>query len=235
MEKYITIIVSLIFFLILNCSVFIDTCKGQGIQKKNFSGIGVTYLIDSNQVYSYKKGKLKNSFSALSKAGDWMDQADAWLMFILLYAINPIITVEIDGKLKWGWTKEVSLGFGDLGQFRTSIEYSWIDFENYQNIIRTGIKYDILLKNKINRNKDPVESSTLTIGGGYITDFSRYGYFPEVSFGYSFRDSKTLIYPCLKLRYSFMCEGKDFMDFSFGLLYGFANPFKDYQKPRKNK
>lgn len=174
-------------------------------------------------------------FSALPKTEDWTEQADGWLMFIFLYAINPVMSVEINGKLKWGWTKEVSLGFGNLGQFRTSFEYSWIDFEKNQNIIRAGLKYDILLKSNIDYNKDPVETSVLTIGGGYFTDFDRYGYFPELSYGYSFRDAKYLLYPSVKLRYTFMNEGPDLWDFSFGLVFGFANPFIHYDKPKVKK
>ncbi|MBK8552485.1 MAG: hypothetical protein IPL53_15995 [Ignavibacteria bacterium] len=193
------------------------------------------HQFEFNSVSPDQKETERNPFPVLPKTEDWTEEADAWLMFIFLYAINPILSAEINGKLKWGWTKEVSLGFGKLGQLRTSVEYSWVDFEKNQNIFRAALKYDILLKSKINYAKSPVESSVITIGGGYFTDFDRYGYFPELSYGYSFRDDKNLLYPSLKLRYAFMNEGPDIMDFSFGLVVGFANPFIHYDKPKKKK
>lgn len=222
-SKFIKVI---IFFIVFQNFALSQTLYPKPEEKFHF---------EFNSFVTHQNKFPDRSFSVLPKTEDWMDQADLWMMFVLLYIINPIMSVENNGKLKWGWTKEVSLGFGKLGQLRTSVEYSWIDFEENQNIFRAGLKYDILLKSKINYNKDIVKSSALTIGGGYFTDFDRYGYFPELSYGYSFRDANNLLYPSLKLRYTFMNEGPDIIDFSFGLVYGFANPFTNNEKPENKK
>ena len=141
--RNLSIIFAVVFTLIL---AFQNIAFSQTLFQKK----GATNHFIFNPSVSNQNENPGRSFSAMQKTEDWTELADAWLMFIFLYAINPIMSVEINGKLKWGWTKEVSLGFGKLGQFRTSVEYSWIDFEYSQNIIRAGLKYDIFLKSKIN-------------------------------------------------------------------------------------
>ncbi|MEZ4690143.1 MAG: hypothetical protein R3A12_08140 [Ignavibacteria bacterium] len=142
----------------------------------------------------------------------------------MLYLINPILSIS-DGKGVWGFTKEISMGFGKLGQYRTSVEYSFLDLPENMNIFRAALKYDILLKKNLKYSKFFVKTPVLTVGGGYYTDFDKYGYFPEISFGFSYRDRKNLIYPSLKIRYTFIKDSPDVADISLGLIYGFANPF----------
>lgn len=148
----------------------------------------------------------------------------SYVFLLLLYAINPILLFE-NGNSKgfWGFTKEVSLGFGDLGQYRTSLEYSFVDRAHDVNMLRAGLKYDILLKNNINRSKD-VKSSVITLGGGYYTDFNDGGFYPEISYGYSFRymSDHVLVYPGIKIRYTFMNDSPDLTDFSAGIVIGFT-------------
>lgn len=104
-----------------------------------------------------------------------------------------------------------------------------------KNILRAGLKYDILLKTKINPADDPVSTTVFTFGGGYFTDFEHNGYYPELCYGYSMRNDKFLMYPSVKIRYTFIKDAPDIMDFSFGLVIGFANPFIHYEHKRKLK
>lgn len=187
------------------------------------SGNTIQYNFKTDRLILAGKKEVSSSREHTSE-----DEAEGYVYFAIAYLANPIMSVEINGKLSWGWTKEISLGFGELGQYRTSIEYTYLDREHSKNILRTAAKYDILLRPKINKKKDPVETSVLTLGGGYFTDFDRYGFFPEISYGYSYRDSRWLIYPSLKLRYTFVSNAPDLADLSLGLIFGFGNPFADY-------
>jgi hypothetical protein len=152
----------------------------------------------------------------------------------IFYFINPIILLE-DNRVSAGLTKEVSLGFGYFGEYRIGISYSIIFREYQMNHLRFSIKYDILLKD-IEPSNLLQGATVLSIGGGYFTDFDGYGFFPELSYGYSIRNDKFLFYPHLKLRYTIMSEKykSNITDFSFGILIGFANPFIDL-KIRKKK
>ena len=67
----------------------------------------------------------------------------------------------------------------------------------------------------------------ISFGGGYFTDFKNQGYFPEISFGYSIRNDKILFYPNVKLRFTYIAHGSNIVDFSAGIILGFANPFID--------
>lgn len=100
-------------------------------------------------------------------------------------------------------------------------------------MLRAGLKYDILLKTKINPAYDHVSTTVFTFGGGYFTDFEHNGYSPELSCGYSLRNDKFLMYPSVKIRYTFKKDAPDIMDFSFGMVIGFANPFIQYDHKRK--
>lgn len=176
----------------------------------------------------FKKQKRISLYSDQSTAEG---EPEGYALFIMLYLLNPILSIS-EGKGVWGFTKEISMGFGNLGQFRTSVEYSYLDQPDNMNIFRAALKYDILLAKNIDLSKDPVETSALTIGGGYYTDFDSYGYFPEISYGLSFRDSRWLMYPSLKLRLTFIKESPVITDISVGLIFGFANPFMDLRKKK---
>lgn len=176
---------------------------------------------DLNKINPGKLTQQKTSQKLSSIGADDPVTIGSYLFFFMLYALNPILLFE-NGKGYWGFTKEVSLGFGDLGKYRTSLEYSFVDRGHDENMLRAGFKYDILLNRKINRSKD-VKSSVLTIGGGYFTDFEHSGYYPEISYGYSFRYliDHMLVYPSIKLRYTFMNDSPDLTDISAGIVIGF--------------
>ena len=184
-----------------------------------FSNPGVTNLLDLNHISQKNISKKLTSVRS-----DDPVTFGSYLFLLLLYAINPILLYE-NGNSKgfWGFTKEVSLGFGDLGQYRTSLEYSFVDRGHDVNMLRAGLKYDILLKKNINRSKD-VKSSVITLGGGYYTDFDDSGFYPEISYGYSFRymSDHVLVYPGIKFRYTFMNDSPDLTDFSAGIVIGFT-------------
>jgi len=141
-----------------------------------------------------------------------------------LYLFNPIVQFEND-KISSGLTKEISLGFGNFGEYRASVEYTYLFRENQKSMLRAGLKYDILLKKGIKPSNTFQGTSVFTIGGGYFTDFDRSGIFPEFSYGYSIRNDKLLFYPNIKVRYTFVEQGSDITDISFGIVLGFANPF----------
>lgn len=144
----------------------------------------------------------------------------------ILYLINPIILYE-DKKIFMGLTKELSVGYGKLGEHRFAFEYSFVFTGHISNHFRLSYKYDLLLKEKIEPSHMLQGTGVLSLGGGCFTNLSKQGAFPEVTFGYSLRNHKLLIYPHMKIRHTFMFRkiDSDITDISFGLIIGFANPF----------
>lgn len=151
-----------------------------------------------------------------------------------VYLINPIIEYT-DRKLYLGLTKEISVGWGKLGEHRTAFEYSMIFGGNIRNYIRLSYKYDILLKTGIEPSHMLQGTSVLSVGAGYFTDFNGKGVFPELTYGYSIRNHKFLFYPHIKLRHTFMLtkDKPSVTDLSFGVILGIANPFLDIDIRRK--
>ena len=146
----------------------------------------------------------------------------------IIYLVNPIILYE-DKKVYAGLSIELSVGFGKFGEHRAALEYSFIFAGNVSNHLRFSYKYDLLLKDKIEPSHTLQGTSVLSFGGGYFTNFTKQGAFPELTFGYSLRNHKLLIYPHVKIRHTFMFKSgdSDITDISFGIILGFANPFID--------
>lgn len=144
----------------------------------------------------------------------------------IIYLMNPIVLYD-DKKVYMGVTKELSLGFGKFGEHRFAFEYSFIFSGNISNHFRLSYKYDLLLKDKIEPSHMLQGTSVLSVGAGGFTNLIKQGVFPEVTFGYSLRNHKILIYPHIKIRHTFMFRkiDSDITDISFGLILGFANPF----------
>jgi hypothetical protein len=144
------------------------------------------------------------------------------------YILNPIIIYEND-KVALGVTKEISVGFGDMGEHRFGFEYSYIFRQNYDHHFRLSYKYDIFLTSGIKPSHMLQGTGVLSVGAGYFNGITYHGFFPEITYGYSVRNHKLLIYPHTKLRYTYILEkGKSsILDFSFGVMIGFANPFID--------
>lgn len=151
-----------------------------------------------------------------------------------LYLLNPIIVFD-NKKLFMGFTKEFSVGFGYFGEHRISFEYSFIVSGSIRHHLRTGYKYDILLRPGLEPSNNLQGTGVLSIGAGYFYDFDKNGAFPEVSLGYSLRNHKLLLYPHIKLRHTFMFkkDESDITDLSFGFMFGIANPFIDLKIRRK--
>jgi|WetSurMetagenome_2_1015567.scaffolds.fasta_scaffold09400_4 hypothetical protein len=144
------------------------------------------------------------------------------------YLLNPIILYEND-KIALGITKEISVGFGDFGEHRFAFEYSYIFRQNFSQHFRLSYKYDFFLTSGVKPSNMLQGAGVVTLGAGYFNGITYHGYFPEITYGYSIRNHKLLIYPHMKLRYTYILEeGKsNITDFSFGIIVGFANPFFD--------
>ncbi len=153
----------------------------------------------------------------------------------ILYVINPIVLYE-NKRIYAGITKEISIGFGKLGEHRFAGEYSLIFAGNISHHIRFSYKYDILLKQGIKPSNMLQGTSVVSVGTGYFTNFDKSGIFPEISYGYALRNDKILFYPHFKIRHTFMFKkvDADITDISFGLMIGFANPFIDVKIRREN-
>jgi hypothetical protein len=150
-----------------------------------------------------------------------------------LYLLNPIAIFQND-RIGGGLTKEISLGFGYFGEHRFAAEYSYIFREGSSSHFRLGYKYDILLKDKLRPSNLLQGTSVISLGASYFYDLEYHGVSPEISYGYSIRNDKLLIYPNLKLRYTYIPEGASMVDFSLGFMIGFANPFIDLKIRTKN-
>jgi len=129
----------------------------------------------------------------------------------LLFPFNPIFLIE-NKKFYVGITKEISLGKFPYG--RLAAEYSLIFRETHLNQLRFSYNFDI-----------PLETSDfaifmLSLGGGYFTDFSKEGYFPQASLNLIIPfDDVIGISTYLKFRNTFVTEENesDIFDFSLGL------------------
>lgn len=152
----------------------------------------------------------------------------------VIYLLNPILEYK-DKKLYLGITKEISVGWGKLGEHRTAFEYSMIFSGNVRHNLRFSYKYDFLLKQGIEPSHMLQGTAVFSAGAGYFTDFDSQGVFPELSYGYSIRNHKLLFFPHIKFRHTFMLEkGKPgITDLSFGIILGIANPFIDVNIRRK--
>ena len=91
-------------------------------------------------------------------------------LVIFLYLLNPMI-LEEDG-LAVGMTKELSLGFGDLGQYRLGAEYSFIFRSQNKSQLRFSANYDVLTKD-IEPSNLLQTTGALSIGGGYFYFFPK--------------------------------------------------------------
>lgn len=151
----------------------------------------------------------------------------AYSLAAFLYVFNPVFLFEND-KINSGLTKEISVGFGYFGEHRAAFEYSFLFRQLKMNHFRLGYKRDILLKD-ISPSNMLQTSAVLSYGVSYFTDLSNHGVSPEISYGYSIRNHKLLIYPHFKLRYTHIFDDykSNILDFSFGVILGIANPFND--------
>lgn len=192
------IIVNIILFLLTYCNIYSQT--------NTFVNQPVSLLNKENTA---------TSFTTISIG-----------LGTIIYLINPIVIYE-NKSVYAGITKELSVGFGKFGEHRFAFEYSFIFSGNISNQLRLSYKYDLLLKKNIEPSHMLQGTSALSMGAGYFSNFNKTGIFPELTFGYSLRNHKILIYPHIKLRHTFMFKkpDTDITDISFGIILGIANPF----------
>ena len=184
----------------------------------------IVYTQFNSDNFSFPVNK-NNSFYKADKS----ETSNATLPLVIgtlsfLYLFNPIVLFQND-KIAGGLTKEFSVGFGDFGENRISIDYSYLFISDKKSTVRAGLKHDFLLKTGIKPSNMLQGTSVISLGAGYYTNFTNTGYFPEISYGYSIRNFKLLFYPNLKVRYTFVVNGSDVLDFSTGITIGIANPF----------
>lgn len=129
----------------------------------------------------------------------------------VLFPLNPILLIE-NKKFYAGITKEFSLIFYPLG--RLAAEYSLIFRKTDLNQLRFSYNFDI-----------PIETADfaaflLSFGGGYFTDFKKYGFFPQASVSLLVPASDNIaVNAYFKVRNTFVNKdmGSDIFDVSFGL------------------
>jgi hypothetical protein len=192
----------------------------------------ILLLFTCCNIYSQINPSVNQSISLLNKENATTSTSSFTTVSIglgtILYLINPIILYE-NKKIYAGITKELSVGFGKFGEHRFAFEYSFVFAGNISHHIRFSYKYDLLLKEKIEPSHTLQGTGVLSLGAGYFTNFNKQGFFPELTYGYSIRNHKILIYPHIKIRHTFMFrkQDSDITDISFGIIFGFANPFID--------
>lgn len=211
MKRNLTLII--IFFFIFNCGV----SSGQ-----NFISLDKNLFLPSDSIKQIKGSSNPALPLAIGIAS-------------FLYIFNPIFIYE-DEKLSAGLTKEFSIGFGYFGEHRLAVEYSYIFRKEHKHLIRFSYKYDYLLNRELMKSNMLQTSGVFSFGFGYFTNFDNEGIFPEISYGYSIRNHKLLIFPHIKARYIyiFQNEKSNIIDFSTGITVGFANPFIDMKIRRKH-
>ena len=190
-----------------------------------------------NTSYSQYLSPLSGFNSGIKSPAEKSENANSTLPISIavasfLYLFNPNVLFEND-KIAFGFTKEVSLGFGYFGQNRISFEYSYIFVNSLKSRLYAAYNHDILLKKGLKPSHLLQGTPTLTLGAGYFTNFENSGYSAESSYGYSIRNDKILFYPSFKLRFTYVPNGSDILDASLGIVIGIANPFIDLDIRRK--
>lgn len=214
-------------FLIL---LILVTISVQSYSQSQSTDSSVVFLNNHQSEELHHKTDIQDS-PAFKKENSTLPLAIGVLVF--LYLLNPMLLFE-DGAAV-GMTKELSLGFGDFGEYRLGAEYSFIFRSNNKSQLRFSGNYDFILDDLQPSNM--LQTSTvLSLGGGFFTDFDANGYFAQSTYGFSIRNDKLLIYPHLKARYTLIPgeERNNMFDLSFGIIIGFANPFIDLKIRRKH-
>lgn len=151
--------------------------------------------------------------------------SDAYVLIgaLVILLAAPSIVYE-NKKVYFGLGRELSLAFGNFGEFRISAEYSFIFRRNLKHQFRTLLKYDIL--SGLNRGEWLSMREFISIGAGYFVDAEGSGIPAEISTGFRIGEGSLYLYPCIKLRHTFMTkkEKPDITDFSLGMAFGFQ-PF----------
>lgn len=165
--------------------LFVSTSsQAQEIPPENFK----TTLKDSDRV-------TLNSLSSTNLTGSEILIATA---AVVAWMVNPIIVYE-DKHLDLGLTKEISLYI--IPYLRFAGEYSRIFRVHNKNHWRASLNAEIPLV------VSDYAIVTTSVGGGYFTDLTHDGYFPQASFSvmlFPIQHVGTNIY--LKTRYTFITQ-----------------------------
>lgn len=133
----------------------------------------------------------------------------------MIFPINPIIAVE-DGKVYFGFTKEVIAGI--IGYGHIAAEYSYLFRSANNSHLRFSYNYDIVTES------GDLGGFLISAGGGFFSDFNKKGIFPQVSFNALIPVSDdAAVMPYIKVRYTFMTDKiqSNIFDFSLGLKTAF--------------
>lgn len=172
----------------------------------------VLFIIFTGRSYSQN---LKKSFVREPAKNPGLIESNSSLSALgittFLFPLNPILLIE-NKKFYAGITKEISAGIFPYG--RIACEYSLIFRETHLNQLRFSYNYDF-----------PIETGDfaavmITAGGGYFTDFSKEGFFPQMSLNALIAaDDHIGIDPYVKFRYTVMTDSNEsnIFDLSFGL------------------
>lgn len=176
----------------------------------------------AGMIYS-QQTEMTVDYTSMNKPNSDDDLLIAFNAFVLAIAINPVLVYE-NKKFYFGLTREVTLGFGKIAQYRLSAEYSFIFRPNMNHNIRISAKYDLL--SRLSKSTWFPSRDAFSIGTGFFWDAGGNGIFPEITAGYRFDESDIIIYPYAKLRHTFMLTKNkpDITDLSLGMILGFK-PF----------
>lgn len=133
----------------------------------------------------------------------------------MIFPFNPIIAVE-DGKVYFGFTKEVIAGI--IGYGHIASEYSYLFRSKNNSHLRFSYNYDIVTES------GDLGGFLISAGGGYFTDFNKKGIFPQISFNALMPvGDDAAVMPYVKVRYTFMTDKiqSNIFDFSLGLKTAF--------------
>lgn len=175
--------------------------------KKLIFIFAVLFLYNSADAQTRKNNYELNNTKNFSRTSS----AVSFIKFAILYLpINPILSLE--GKRFYaGLTKEFS--FGSFPYGRAAVEYSFIFRETKVNQIRLSYNFDIPLE------VADLGAVLVSIGGGYFTDFSKTGYFPQASLNILVPTNDVVaLNTYIKFRNTFMTKENesDIFDISFG-------------------
>lgn len=134
----------------------------------------------------------------------------------VFFPLNPILLIE-NKKFYVGITKEFSLIFYPVG--RLAAEYSLIFRKSDLNQLRFSYNFDIPLETA------DFAAFLLSFGGGYFTDFKKYGFFPQASVSLLVPTTDNIaVNAYFKVRETFVNQdkGSDIFDMSFGLGVTFS-------------
>ena len=140
---------------------------------------------------------------------------------LLIVFATPTVVYE-NKKIYFGLSRELSLAFGPIGEFRVSAEYSYIFRSALKHHFRASVKYDIL--SNLSKGDWLDDRGFLSIGAGYFVDSEGSGIPAEISAGYRIGgEGSFYLYPAIKLRHTFMTkkDKPDNTDFSLGMAIGY--------------